>query len=386
MSMSPENCLAAIDKTLQDTQHLEIEYKQKRRYINPPVEIEERGIILLQRPFYFRQMGNLFLSNGSSRVLQKGAPINEQVWDGKLSWTLRAEEKGMTYERMSISQATSSLALLEAIRGFFDASQSHLAEVKRAQKQGDLIVLRVDKAEKYEGVPCQVITYSLKKKEGQDASQEQITLTIDPKNRVVRTKKRISSGDITTEEETFLTYVSTNKPLPKARFQVVLPPNARVYVPPAPLLGINTPAPHFTGTFMEQDKSSEISLTQYRGSVVILDFWAPWCVPCLKGFPKLQEIAMRYKKTDSANGLIVLMIPLWDAPDNIAQWVKKNANNYPDLVFMKGNTNTDLIGDLYHISSIPMQYIIDQKGNIIGANPSDKKLESLIDQFLGKQL
>jgi thiol-disulfide isomerase/thioredoxin len=375
MPLSPENYLIAIAKTLQNTQHLEVEYKQRRRYINPPVEIEERGIILVQRPYYFRQTGNLFLPSSPGSALQKCAPITERAWDGKLSWTLRAEEKGTTYERTAISQAVASLGLLEPLRGFFDASQSHLAEVKRAQKQGTLTALRTEKSEKYEGVLCQSITYSLKK---QDLSQEQIILTIDPENRVVRTKKRISLGDVTTEEETFLTYKSINKPLHRARFQVVLPIGASAYVPPAPLLSVNTPAPNFTGRTM----ASEISLTQYRGSVVLLDFWAPWCVPCVKNFPKLQEIAARYKNTNQSKQLIILMIPIWDSSSNIIQWIKKNASDYPDLVFLMGSAETDLIGNKYNISSIPMQYLIDKKNNIAAANPSDSKVAEMIDLLL----
>jgi thiol-disulfide isomerase/thioredoxin len=389
MINNPENYLIAVAKTLQNTKYLEIAYKQKRCYINPPIEIEERGIVLLQRPFYFRQLGNLFLPNGSGSTLRKGAPINEQIWDGKLAWTLRAEEKGITYERAALSQSNTSLALLEPLQGFFDTSQSHLAQVKKAQKQGFLISLRLDKTEKYEGILCQIITYTLKKKEGQDFGQEQITLTINPQYRVLRTKKSVISGDVTTEEETFLTYKSINKPLSKARFQVVLPPDASIYKPPAPLLLVNTPAPNFTGMILRQEKalnvSKEISLTQYRGNVVLLDFWAPWCVPCVKVFPRLQEIATRYKKTDKANGLIVLMIPLWDTPENVRQWFKKNATNYPDLVFMMGDANTDLIGNLYHVSSIPMQYIIDPDGQITNVNPSENTLDSLINQLLIKK-
>ncbi len=110
-------------------------------------------------------------------------------------------------------------------------------------------------------------------------------------------------------------------------------------------------APQFTLSDM---KGRPISLSNYRGKVVILDFWAPWCPPCRREIPDFISLQNQY----ASQGLQIIGIGL-DQPNNVASFVRQYGINYPVVV---GN---DAISNLYGgVSGIPTTFIIDKEGNI----------------------
>lgn len=110
-------------------------------------------------------------------------------------------------------------------------------------------------------------------------------------------------------------------------------------------------APQFTLSDM---KGHPISLSNYRGKVVILDFWAPWCPPCRREIPDFISLQNQY----ASQGLQIIGIGL-DQPNNVASFVQQYRINYPVVV------GDDAISNLYGgISGIPTTFIIDKEGNI----------------------
>jgi peroxiredoxin len=117
-------------------------------------------------------------------------------------------------------------------------------------------------------------------------------------------------------------------------------------------------APGFTLTDID---GRPVSLSDYRGKVVILDFWAPWCPPCKREIPDLVSLQNQYAST----GLQVIGIGL-DGADNVASFVRQNGVNYPVMV------GDDEITGLYGgIRGIPTTFLIDKEGKI------GKKFEGL---------
>jgi peroxiredoxin len=112
---------------------------------------------------------------------------------------------------------------------------------------------------------------------------------------------------------------------------------------------IGTAAPNFT----VQDSDRKLTLTDYRGKVVVLNFWATWCPPCVEEMPSLLQMQQRLKD----KGVTVLAVSL-DADDGAYhKFLKDHGVNVitvrdPD---MKSS-------DLYGTFKYPETYIIDRNG------------------------
>ncbi len=121
-------------------------------------------------------------------------------------------------------------------------------------------------------------------------------------------------------------------------------------------------APAFTLTDLS---GKPVSLADFRGKVVILDFWATWCPPCKKEIPDFVELQKQY----GSKGLQVVGIAL-DQPDKVMAFTQQNGINYPVLL-----GNEAITGTYGGIDGIPTTFIIDKKGKIInrfeGFRPRD---------------
>jgi peroxiredoxin len=111
-------------------------------------------------------------------------------------------------------------------------------------------------------------------------------------------------------------------------------------------------APGFT---LADLSGKSVSLSDFKGKVVILDFWATWCPPCKKEIPDFIELQKQY----GSQGVQIVGIAL-DQPDKVKAFVQQNGINYPVLL---GN---DAITVKYGgIDGIPTTFVIDKKGKII---------------------
>ena len=118
-------------------------------------------------------------------------------------------------------------------------------------------------------------------------------------------------------------------------------------------------APAFTLPDLSGDK---VTLEQFRGNVVILDFWAIWCVPCLKAIPQMIQVQEKFKD----KGLVVLGISL-DDPQKIddlslLEFKKRRKINYRIL------RGTEQVTEEYFRGirlEIPTLFIIDRDGMIV---------------------
>ena len=100
-----------------------------------------------------------------------------------------------------------------------------------------------------------------------------------------------------------------------------------------------------------------VNLSDYKGKVVIIDFWATWCGPCRRGIPDLVSIQKEFK-----NDLVIIGISL-DAEKTIKDipgFVKSYSINYP-IVY----GDEKVVMDYGGIQSIPTAFVIDKKGNVV---------------------
>ena len=109
------------------------------------------------------------------------------------------------------------------------------------------------------------------------------------------------------------------------------------------------PAPDFTVS----DGTSSVRLANYRGKVVLLNFWATWCPPCVEELPSLLKL-----HHDDPN-LVVLAVSIDVDPDAYSTFIR---NRHIDLITVRDPGKT--AANLYHTSMWPESYAIDRNGFI----------------------
>jgi peroxiredoxin len=123
----------------------------------------------------------------------------------------------------------------------------------------------------------------------------------------------------------------------------------------------------------------KVSLSAYKGKLVLLNFWATWCVPCLQEMPSMEKLWQRYRE----HGFVVLAISVGDVPqERVVKFTQKLAVTFPILLDLD-----DSAGSAYSVSSLPVSYIIDSDGVIIARaigslDWSDAKITRQIEQWL----
>ncbi|MGM0844808.1 MAG: peroxiredoxin family protein [Bacillota bacterium] len=114
---------------------------------------------------------------------------------------------------------------------------------------------------------------------------------------------------------------------------------------PGPKLG--TPAPDFT---LNTLSGEEVSLSDYRGKKVLINFWAAWCTPCTKELPALEAF------NKASPGVEVISINI-DPEDNAKQFAEKAGISFPVLL-----DEYDEVNEEYRVISIPTTMLIDENG------------------------
>ena len=124
--------------------------------------------------------------------------------------------------------------------------------------------------------------------------------------------------------------------------------------------------------------NSSFKLSDFRGDVLYVDFWATWCPPCRKSFPWMEEMHQRYKDL----GFKVIAISLDNKRAVIDQFLETMTTNFVIAHDPGGDSATQ-----FKVKGMPSSYLIDRKGNIhmthLGFNTKDKsKLEEEIKKLI----
>ena len=127
---------------------------------------------------------------------------------------------------------------------------------------------------------------------------------------------------------------------------------------------------------VDKQPATEVSLLAYRGSVVLINFWATWCQPCTDEIPDL-EAAYEARQED---GFVVLGVNHEQLPAEIEPFVTALQVTYPILVDESGR-----VLRLYRGVGLPMSVIVDREGVIrvrhVGYLPADQ-----LDRYLAELL
>jgi thiol-disulfide isomerase/thioredoxin len=118
----------------------------------------------------------------------------------------------------------------------------------------------------------------------------------------------------------------------------------------------------------------EVDLAKLRGKVVLIDFWATWCGPCVAEFPHIKRT---YEKFHD-KGLEIIGISLDDDKQDLLNFLKKNGPApWPQYFDGKG-WNTEM-SFKFAINAVPTIFLIDKKGNLVSTNPSTLAEDNTVD-------
>ncbi len=121
----------------------------------------------------------------------------------------------------------------------------------------------------------------------------------------------------------------------------------------SPPLRVGGPAPSFE---LEDLEGNILKSSDLKGKAVILNFWASWCVPCIKEVPELKKAYASFKN----NGVEVIAINFAETKSKIEEFVEQNHLNFPVLLDKYGDVSQD-----YRVRNLPVTYVISPDGIIV---------------------
>lgn len=146
-------------------------------------------------------------------------------------------------------------------------------------------------------------------------------------------------------------------------------------------LSANTPDNKKAADFaLKTLEGKTVKLSDFKGKIVIIDFWATWCPPCRKGVPDLVDLQKTYSKD-----LVIIGISL-DQDKTIKDlkpFIQNYGINYPVVL-----GDAKVVQDYGGVNAIPTSFIVDQKGFIIDTHVGlvpKSVYEDKIKKLLGKK-
>ena len=132
----------------------------------------------------------------------------------------------------------------------------------------------------------------------------------------------------------------------------------------AQAVGIRDEAPDFTLKSLER---GNLRLGEYRGQVVLLNFWASWCGPCRQEMPLLDRLHSRYEDT----GFAVLGVNVEGEEAPARELVEKTRVTFPILI-----DEGQRVSEMYNLQAMPSTMVIDRDGIVryihLGYKPGDE--------------
>lgn len=125
----------------------------------------------------------------------------------------------------------------------------------------------------------------------------------------------------------------------------------------------------------------EVDMEKLRGKIVLLDFWATWCVPCVAELPNLKAAYQKFRE----QGFEVIGISLDRAEDRqkLIDFVKEEDLPWPQHFAGDGHYTTSEISKHFGVVGIPATFLLDQRGMICAINLRGEQLTSNVQKLLG---
>lgn len=113
--------------------------------------------------------------------------------------------------------------------------------------------------------------------------------------------------------------------------------------------------PDFALPTISGDGTETVKLSDLKGRVVLVNFWASWCGPCVSELPAMERLYTRLKD----RGLVIIGVGVDDQPESLVEFQRKFGLTFPLLVDESGEVKTR-----YKLSGVPETFIVDREGKL----------------------
>jgi len=121
------------------------------------------------------------------------------------------------------------------------------------------------------------------------------------------------------------------------------------------------------------------NLADYRGKVVLVDFWGSWCVPCRAEMPHIKAAYQKYKD----QGFEVVGVNIGDSRQELEEFRRDNEMSWPQIFFNEPSKQKDNpLAREHEVIHLPTTLLIDQKGRLVGRDLSGKTIEDIVSRVL----
>ena len=145
-----------------------------------------------------------------------------------------------------------------------------------------------------------------------------------------------------------------------------------------PKYGDGELAPDFTAT---KPDGSSLTLSEFKGQYVLLDFWGSWCPPCRKENPALVKLYDKYKASafKDAKAFTIVSVAIETNPKAWQAAIARDGLSWPNHVSAVARFK-DPVAQLYGVREIPTKYLIGPAGNVISVNQSVAEIDAFLQE------
>ena len=118
-----------------------------------------------------------------------------------------------------------------------------------------------------------------------------------------------------------------------------------------------------------------LTLSEFKGKIVLLDFWATWCPPCRAEIPNLLDIFQTYPRRD----FVIISVSLDRDTDYAGKFVQEKGMNWRHIMDRDAASR---IADLYQVQYIPSIFVLDRMGRIVLRDLRGAELKTKIGRLL----
>ena len=200
-----------------------------------------------------------------------------------------------------------------------------------------------------------------------------ITLT-DERGRFVFEHAPPEPFELAASKSGYLSQVQQVETEAEVRLQLAAASSGAGAVTPAAKYGPGDQVPDVSFKLLD---GTELSLAGLRGKVVLLDFWATWCGPCLDESPQLKKV---YAEFGKRNDFAMIGISLDRSASQLGDFVKQQKLAWPQSLDGKGWASGP--AGVFGVQAIPATFLIDKEGKVAGVNLGGKALSETITELL----
>lgn len=137
---------------------------------------------------------------------------------------------------------------------------------------------------------------------------------------------------------------------------------------------VGTPAPNFE---LPDLKGEKVSLSHYRGRIVLLNFWATWCKPCVKEMPAMQKVYDDLRD----HGFVVLAINELEDEQRVRAHIADHGHTFPVLL-----DDDNRVANMYGVRGLPVSVFVDETGRVTDYVTGGLLTEPIIRQTVARIL